>query len=616
MTTQCTKRVAIYSRYSSDLQNDRSIEDQIAACEKFAARQGWSVAGNFYDRAASGASLFGRPQFAKMVSEAHAGAFDIILSEDLDRLSRSQSDIAQLFEQMNFAEIEIHSLADGLINEMHIGVKGTMSALFLKGLAQKVRRGLGGVVRQGRNPGGDLYGYTPRKGEPGILDINPETSAVVKRIFEEYVAGSSPRVIAAGLNADDIPAPRGGKWNASTINGSTARGQGLLLNERFVGRVVWNKRRAVKDPKTGRRTTRTNDESEWVTQDVPALRILDDKLFSAAHERRLAAGTPAARRRPKSQRLLSGLLRCGACGSGMSLMGHDRSGPRIQCTQNRESGSCDNGVRYYIEKIESLVLSRLQSQIDNPKLMGQFVEAYLAERRALSADARRDKVKIAAKIATCQRAIENLINAVENGTLESGEVATRLQAQRLEKARLQQELASADEFVATNDLHPTALRRFRANLEQISGAGDRIDPQISASFRELVESVVVMPRKAGEPYTVETRGRLAALIGTPSGRPEAAQAALSIEGKSTPIGKAVVSAKSVVPAEGIEPPTFGLQNRCSTAELSRRGLEERAGTGVRRGLSARARRNTRLDWKVPEPAVLLIDKNQAAPRAA
>ncbi|MET4341181.1 hypothetical protein ABIC08_002766 [Bradyrhizobium sp. RT9b] len=222
-----------------------------------------------------------------MVSEAHANSFDIILSEDLDRLSRSQSDIAQLYEDMNFAEVEIHTLADGLINEMHVGVKGTMAALFLKGLAQKVRRGLGGVVRQGRNPGGDLYGYTPRKGEPGLLDINPETSAVVKRIFEEYVAGASPRVIAAALNADNIPAPRGGKRNASTINGNTARGQGLLLNERFVGRVVWNKRRSVKDPKTGRRITRTNPESEWVTQDVPGLRILDDNLFEAARARRL-----------------------------------------------------------------------------------------------------------------------------------------------------------------------------------------------------------------------------------------------------------------------------------------------------------------------------------------
>jgi site-specific DNA recombinase len=480
-------------------------------------KDGWTVAGNFYDRAASGASLFGRPQFAKMVSEAHAGSFDIILSEDLDRLSRSQADIAQLFEDMNFAEIEIHTLADGLINEMHIGLKGTMSALFLKGMAQKIKRGLGGLVRAGRNPGGDLYGYAPRKGEPGVLDINPVTAGVVKRIYEEYVSSASPRIIAAGLNEDNIPAPRGGKWNASTINGNTARGQGFLLNERFVGRVVWNKRRSVKDPKSGRRVTRTNPENEWIVKDVPELRILDDKLFNAAHARRLNAGTPASRRQPKSKRLLSGLLRCGACGSGMVMTGCDRSGPRVRCSQNKESGSCKNRTKYYIDKIERLVLSRLKTQIDNPKLMGQFVEAYLADRRALSADARRDKVKIMAKIETCKRSIERLVDAVENGTLEPGEVASRLQVQRSEQARLQRELETADALVVSVDLHPTAIRGFRQNLVQISAAGDQIDPQVAASFRELIDSVVVMARKPGEPYQLETRGRLAGLVGEPGG---------------------------------------------------------------------------------------------------
>jgi site-specific DNA recombinase len=238
-----------------------------------------------------------------------------------------------------------------------------MSAMFLKGLSQKVRRGLGAKVQQGRNPGGDLYGYTPRKGEAGVLDINPETSGIVKRIYEEHAAGASPRAIAARLNVDGIAAPRGGKWNASTINGNTARGQGLLLNERFVGRVVWNKRRSVKDPKTGRRVTRTNPESDWIVQHVPELRILDDKLFDAARARRLDAGTPSSRRRPKSTRLLSGLLRCGSCGSGMALTGSDRSGPRVRCSRYRESGSCDNSTKYYIDKIERLVVYRVPIQV-------------------------------------------------------------------------------------------------------------------------------------------------------------------------------------------------------------------------------------------------------------
>src|ERR1700758_74567 len=69
--------------------------------------------------------------------------------------------------------------------------------------------------------------------------------------------------------------------------------------------------------------------------------------------------------------------------------------------------------------------------------------------------------------------------------------------------------------------------------------------------------------------------------------------------------------QKLVPAEGIEPPTFGLQNRCSTAELSRRRWD--AGRDRQEpGLSARARRNTRLGRKVPEPAMALADMNQAA----
>ena len=200
----------------------------------------------------------------------------------------------------------------------------------------------------------------------------------------------------------------------------------------------------------------------------------------------------------------------------------------------------------------------------------------LAERRALSADARRDKVKITAQIATCQRGIDNLIGAVEKGTLEPEEIASLLQLQRSEKARLQRELESADALVVSIDFHPTAIKRFKQNLEQISGSGGHIDAQVAASFRELIDSVVVMARKPGEPYRLETRGRLTALIGGPGGAATAAGMAKPGT-KAGPIVKNSVSAKLVVPVERIELPTFGLQNRCSTAELNRHIAEIRHG---------------------------------------
>lgn len=60
-------------------------------------------------------------------------------------------------------------------------------------------------------------------------------------------AGKTPREIAAGLNADGIKPPRGKNWNASTINGNAARGHGMLINELYAGRIVWNKVRMIKE---------------------------------------------------------------------------------------------------------------------------------------------------------------------------------------------------------------------------------------------------------------------------------------------------------------------------------------------------------------------------------
>ena len=71
---------------------------------------------------------------------------------------------------------------------------------------------------------------------------------------------------------------------------------------------------------------------------------------------------------------------------------------------------------------------------------------------------------------------------------------------------MQLQLESANALVMSLDLHPTALSRFRQNLEQISAADDRTDPQVVASFRELIDSVVVLARRLGEPYRLETRG--------------------------------------------------------------------------------------------------------------
>ena len=235
-------RVAIYARYSSDNQSESSIEDQVRICRHRIETEGWTLAEIYSDAALSGATTL-RPGYQKLLEEARNGAYDIVIAEALDRLSRDQEDVAGLFKRLSFAGVTLFTLAEGEISELHVGLKGTMNALYLKDLAQKTHRGLEGRVRQGRSGGGNAYGYdivkeVDAKGERlrGGRRINPAEAAVVCRIFEEFAGGHSPRAIAKGLNADAIPGPRGRPWRDSTIRGHHTRRTGILRNDLYAGR--------------------------------------------------------------------------------------------------------------------------------------------------------------------------------------------------------------------------------------------------------------------------------------------------------------------------------------------------------------------------------------------
>src|ERR1700732_2041630 len=151
-------RAVIYARYSSDLQREASIEDQIRLCRKRIEQDGWEYLHAYTDRALSGASAL-RPAYQRLLEDARHGQFDVVVAEALDRLSRDQEDVAGLFKRLHFAGVRLFTLAEGEITELHIGLKGTMNALFLKDLAEKVRRGLAGRIHQGRSGGGLCYGY-------------------------------------------------------------------------------------------------------------------------------------------------------------------------------------------------------------------------------------------------------------------------------------------------------------------------------------------------------------------------------------------------------------------------------------------------------------------------
>ncbi|MDR3438928.1 recombinase family protein [Telmatospirillum sp.] len=352
-------RVALYARYSSDNQSPASIEDQLRLCRQHAERQGWTVVDSYSDRAMSGASLL-RPGIQDLMADAQRNRFEIVLAEALDRLSRDQEDIAGLYKRLSFAGIGMVTVSEGEIGELHIGLKGTMNALFLRDLAQKIRRGQTGRALAGSSPGGLSYGYDvvrefDPKGEPirGKRRVNESQAPVIRRIFADYVAGISPRKIAATLNQEGGPSPFGGFWNASTINGSRSRKNGILYNEAYIGLLIYNRTRFDKDPDTGKRLSRLRPQADWVVTEAPHLRIVPDELWDAAQARKTrSAGQPAHQlRRPKH--LFSGLVFCGCCGAAFTIKSKDQ----LACAAHREKGTCDNGRTIRMAELERRVLA-------------------------------------------------------------------------------------------------------------------------------------------------------------------------------------------------------------------------------------------------------------------
>lgn len=546
---QALRRAAIYARFSTELQRDRSIEDQIEICRAMAHRDGFSVIATYEDRARSGASIFGRPGLEKLLASAERRGFDVLVVEALDRLSRDMADLASIHRRLSFQGIEIRAVHDGVADTVTVGLRGLVGQLFREDGVKKIRRGMAGVIRDGRYAGGRSYGYRPTPGEPGRLQIVEDEAAVVRRIFGEYAGGRSPRDIAHELNRDRLAPPRGAAWNASTINGNGERGNGILQNPIYAGEIVWNRVRMVKDPSTGKRVSRPNPESDWQRAPAPHLAIIDPETWELARERKrasLARGPEPRGPRRYQRSVLSGLLRCAACGSGMAKHDNANGRPRIRCSRATESGCCDNRRSYYLDRIEAGVIDALRAELDQPELIAEFVKTYHDERRRLAGSESRARAKGETRLAELERQIERLVDAIARGGAAFDAMRGKLEDLDRERRDLAASLAAsaAPENVVT--FHPRAIESFRAMLSDLARELDAgQSPYEHAAFRGLVDRVIVHPAPKGQEPRVEIVGKLAAI--------------LNIRGLGSPAaGANGTYGGFLVAEEGLEPPTQGL----------------------------------------------------------
>lgn len=298
------KRVVIYARYSTDQQNPASIETQIDLGTSFVLDRGWTLYQTFVDAGVSGASFDTRPGLQAALKGAREGAFDVLLCLTLDRLSRDLEHSAKVLKLLHFHEIELWTVhGSSQVSSMELGLRAVLNSEMLEQVRYRTREGMKTVAKKGRVPGGICYGYAIKRvlgadGEPirGLRDIDPAEADVIVWIFEQYAKGYSPDVIAERLNKEGVVGPRGQVWRGTAIRGHRQRGTGILNNELYIGRLVFNRLAYRKNPVSERRVSRLNSPEQHIVQEIPALRIVSDALWKRVKRRQANRKGEDARR--------------------------------------------------------------------------------------------------------------------------------------------------------------------------------------------------------------------------------------------------------------------------------------------------------------------------------
>ena len=405
-------RVAIYARYSSDMQRPTSIEDQIRQCREKAAAKGWEVLDEhiYIDEAVTGQTLIGRENGLDKLSEAakqYPPAFDGVVLDDTSRLGRHVPGTLNTTEQLAYSGVFLYfSTLDLDTRATSARTIQTFCALmdeqYSKSLSDKVHRGQRGRFLAKCNPSGRCYGYTnvpilhPTKmaehGRPAVMEvrqkINEEEAAIVRQIFEMYAAGVSYRNIAKRLNAVGAPSPQAPRsrtvrgWHMSAI-------RDLIFNQKYIGVVIWNRHQTFRNPYTGKREQKLRPEKDWERIENPDLRIVSDELWAKAHDqnKRMTAkhGPKRLGGMNRAQRvyLFSGILECGLCGTNITIVANQGKYARYGCPHHRFDGLCNNGNRIVYHKLESQLIDAIRANLTNPQMKASICKYFEEQLRNL-----------------------------------------------------------------------------------------------------------------------------------------------------------------------------------------------------------------------------------------
>ncbi|MEE7437994.1 hypothetical protein MOR12E_00960 [Methylobacterium oryzae] len=302
----------------------------------------------------------------------------------------------------------------------------------------------------------------------------------------------------------------------------------------------------IKDPDTGKRISRPNPQTEWQRVAAPELRIVEEGLYEAARTLKdERAQEPRGTRRPVH--LLSGLLRCGCCGSGYSVHDRDKTGKtRIRCSAVRESGICTNRRVVYLEVVERSTLTGLVDLLDSPHLMDEYLEVYNSRRVTLASAGPQERAKLVAQRDVADAELKRVQRALIRGLLDEAEAEVEIVRLRRELQAIDRQLDLIGHEAQLITVKVRTLAYYRRNADglirvmdgHIQAGANRIEA--SQALRDLIKTVTIHPSGPRASFDIEVEGRLDELI------------------REDVVRRSGRCGVDLVAREGFEPPTQGL----------------------------------------------------------
>ena len=537
------QRGAIYARFSSENQRPESLEDQVRVCRTDAPRYPIKVLPkHIYTDAAMSGAIADRPGLQALLEAARQRLFDAVLVDDLSRLARDNTLLLMIIHQLQFHDVRVISVADGLDtadenDRLGIQFRGIFNELQLVDLRKKTWRGQKGQKERGYFSGEGTFGYSSVPGgeirldkhgrprpEGYLKEIDPAEAAVVLRVYRDYAGGMSITGIVQSLNADRVPGRRrsSGGWSLGTISR-------MLSNTKYIGLWIWNKTGNRRDLLTGRCKSYAKPEEEWDVREFKHLRIVPQELWDQVAKRRAECrkvwpgGSKRGYQSARASRvtvfpthLLCGAMVCGSCSANIGLVSGKGHGYYGCLAASRRS--CDNRVRVPRRRVENIILAAVRERLLRPEALRHVFERVRVEIERLLSEVPDMLSGKVAQLDDARRRVTRIVDFIACGKVEA--------SQALAATLVKTEALVDDLTVEVQALEHSRESVFRVPSldwirKRVSALREVLEQRTESSallLRRLLGKIVLEPvhPATGRPYYVARTSLDALVLSEPS----------------------------------------------------------------------------------------------------